>query len=660
MKSLDQFFQSEIVQALGWTILHSIWQGLLIVILLTIALVILRKHSSQIRYLIGYVALLSLALCSLGTFLFSLPSDTLAAPETVLLIEDKAIDLAAIPPAETATPLLVEQSLWQSFVQLLEANLPWITIIWMLGVLLLSLRFLAELAYIQRLKYQPGSRAVDAFQEVVNRLADDMGISRAVALKENFRIDSPMVIGFLKPVILVPIGLLSRLEPAQVESIMAHELAHIKRHDYIFNLLQSLVEILLFFNPATWWISALIRSEREYCCDEMAIAQTGNEVIFVQTLARLEEHRRLPGNMALAFNGRRNAGVLGRIQRIVNSEEPFRVPYKLFWSCLILLGSLGLFAFQTPTLPSQERSHLSQPDTLDEELAITENISSDAFGIEAVSNDTVREKNSQIPLSKQDQQQAIQSSDNITKENSQITSLRSDDRQRLVDGGASFNLENLDTVPKEVRQLKQQMMKLAKEFQQEEMAFQQQIREIKKQKLQFELEIQSAQNRSMKEQFDLEKKSQEIQLSQMLKLKELELEQNLINNKSLEMQYEMQQLEFKMSEGGQENEDELKLKRKEYQQQAIELEKKQRELELNQKRQQVAAEKDMQILQNKQWKLKEEARIAQNDKQLRVMELEQKLQEIQFQNQMIQSERQNKIQLIRMQIEEALQKWQEK
>lgn len=167
MKSLDQFFQSDIVEALGWTIIHSFWQGLLIVVMLTACLIFLRKQSSQHRYLAGYLALTALALCCAGTFFLHYPDGTVSNPvgDEQLYLSNTTQDIpsASIPELMTSTPS--EASFLQPIRQFIEGNLPLVSMIWLLGVMLLSLKFLAELAFIQRLKFQPGQLSNTAYQD---------------------------------------------------------------------------------------------------------------------------------------------------------------------------------------------------------------------------------------------------------------------------------------------------------------------------------------------------------------------------------------------------------------------------------------------------------------------------------------------------------------
>lgn len=623
MRSLDQFFQNDIVNALGWTILHSFWQGLLIVLLLTVGLVLLRGRSSRLRYLAGYIALLALTLSSGYTFCHNLSVRSTGAAAAGIYSPDAVTDMTALPAPDAITAAGSGQGFQEAFLGFLEGNVPLITLVWMLGVLILSLRFLAELAYIQRLKHQPGQLSVGAFQELVNDISRRMGIGKFIELKENIRISSPMVIGFVKPVILVPFGLLTRLEPAQVESILAHELAHIKRYDYIFNLFQSLVEIVLFFNPATWWISSFIRSEREFCCDDMAVEQTGNKLVFVQTLAKLEEYRSRPGNVALAFNGRRDSGVLGRVKRMVNNEEQFRIPYKLFWSCLILLCSLGLFAFQDrpAVAPQTDPVGLDLPGHIEQEDAAIAESEIAAEADAATENEEA-------------------ASPDLPPAGNKGETYRNGDSEIA-----------LDSLPEGVRKLREEMMRLEKSCMEQEMELQKQGREIQTTMMKLRREMQQIENSKMKELFELEKNAQEVEMQRNIQMKELEIEHNAIEGQALELDYKMQELEGKEGQEG------LQKQREELMHQRLGLQKKQRELELSQKRDDLNSEKEIQLLNNKRWELQKEVEISKNNQHLKIMELEGQMQEIEFKNQMLQSEKQNQMQLLERQMQQEVEKW---
>ncbi len=632
MNSLDLFFQNDIVQALGWTILHSFWQGLLIVVLLTISLVLLRKHSSRIRYLVAYVALLALAVCSIGTLIWYLPGTAFGASSyhAEASIEQTAMEVASVLPIETTATVPAKENYWQSFIQFLEGNLHWVTIIWMFGVLILTLRFLAELAYIQRLKYQPGGLSMDSHQDLLNKLSRQMGIQKFIELKENLRIDSPMVIGFIKPVILVPFGLLSQLDTKQVESILTHELAHIRRHDYLFNLFQSLVEILLFFNPATWWIAALIRDEREHSCDEMAIAETGDQLAFVKTLAKLEEYRIRPTSIAMAFNGHKETGVLGRIKRIINTEEQFRVPYKLFWSCLILISSFGLFAFQGQAISSQDVMNPLEKVLPQEEPVLVEETSEETAEMDQQSEEAPKNTTNQV---------------SITKENN-----KEDLGIRTMNGEEVSN--GLDTLTPKLKELRRELMNLKETFQNQEMMMQKQRSDLKQAQLKLEQEIQKMENDQHKKIYEIEKKGQQIQLDRNIKLKEMELQLNAMETEALEFQFKMEKLAAQMNEEG--RSEELKKQMSVLQEKVLDMEKKKRTFQMEQNREGLEIDKELQQLNHQKWQLTEEAKISMNDKRLKMFELEQKMQETQYKSQMLQSDLENKMQRVQQQIEEEM------
>ena len=116
-------------------------------------------------------------------------------------------------------------------------------------------------------------------------------------------VDVPTVVGWLRPAVILPVAALANLSPAQVEAVLAHELAHIRRHDYLVNLFQTLAETLLFYHPAVWWLSARIRTEREHCCDDVAVAVSGDAVGYARALAELEAWRVGTPGMALAATG---------------------------------------------------------------------------------------------------------------------------------------------------------------------------------------------------------------------------------------------------------------------------------------------------------------------------------------------------------------------
>lgn len=179
-------------------------------------------------------------------------------------------------------------------------HLPWIVPFWMAGVLALYARVLGGWMAARRLRKAGARRAPQAWQERLSRLAARLRVSKPVALLESWLVEGPVVIGFLRPVILVPASALTGLAPEQLEALLVHELAHIRRYDYLVNLVQSLVEGLLFYHPAVWWVSGMVRAEREKCCDDAAVVLCGDAPGYAAALAALEQRRWAAGQTALA------------------------------------------------------------------------------------------------------------------------------------------------------------------------------------------------------------------------------------------------------------------------------------------------------------------------------------------------------------------------
>jgi Antirepressor regulating drug resistance, predicted signal transduction N-terminal membrane component len=203
--------------------------------------------------------------------------------------------------------------------QKLAKALPWLVSIWLAGVLVLSLRVLGGWVMAQRLKNWKTTPATIKWQQTVELLARRLKVSRTVRLCESVVAEVPTVVGWLRPVILVPVSAFTGLSPQQIEALLSHELAHIRRHDYLINLLQTAIETLLFYHPAVWWVSKQIRTEREHCCDDLAVATCGNVLTYARALAELEQlrgHKALP-ELAVAADG--GGSLLGRIQRLIGA-----------------------------------------------------------------------------------------------------------------------------------------------------------------------------------------------------------------------------------------------------------------------------------------------------------------------------------------------------
>ncbi|MCU0446826.1 MAG: M48 family metalloprotease [Microscillaceae bacterium] len=358
MNPIQNLLSDHLIQALGWTILHSLWQGAAVAVLLAVVLIVMRRNSSNARYVATISSLAALLLVSVFTFLRYYQASTVGKPqpEGLELVWQVGKQLLQdTPPVKTEN----WQDYFSFFTDYFAQHLPLIVSGWLLGITILMLRFLGGIAYLQRLKHYKTQAVSDFWQGTTNYLARQMKLKKTVSLLESAVVKVPMVIGWLKPVILLPIGTLNGLTARQVEIILAHELAHVYRHDYLVNILQSLVEIALFFNPFVWWISASIREERENCCDDLAIQVTNeDQLAFAQTLVSLEEMRWQSIGLVPAFLGDKGS-LLGRIKRLVQQNTPNSTFSEGFISALLLVFCLTIASFNTPqpTLNQLTSSH---------------------------------------------------------------------------------------------------------------------------------------------------------------------------------------------------------------------------------------------------------------------------------------------------------------
>ncbi len=387
MNLLEALWGSPLIHRFGCGLLHFLWQGLLIAMIVAVALRILRGRSAGARYLTAWTALLVMALSvPITAWLISPPPVTEPAGAAVELrgaglpADFAGADPGAIEPyriqqtrgpamaptpavpvpvaspalassefpddmeAATGDPLAVRASQW------IRPALPWVVCFWIVGTFVLSVWRLSGWMYLRRLCQLGTSPASDAARQMLERLLRRLGINRAVQLLESTLVEVPTVIGWLRPVILLPASILGELPAEQLELILAHELAHIRRHDYLLNLLQAAIETLLFYHPAVWWVSRRIGIEREACCDDLAVAGCGDRLLYARALTRLEELRHEPAGIfpvkvGVAADG---APLPSRIRRVLglpgNDQEGRRTWLGGSVAVLLLIGALVAYA----------------------------------------------------------------------------------------------------------------------------------------------------------------------------------------------------------------------------------------------------------------------------------------------------------------------------
>jgi bla regulator protein blaR1 len=325
-------------QALSSALLNFVWQGVVAAFLLWVALILLRKRSANARYA---------ACCAALALLVLLPAITAAllysGPAQVLPAQAPGLYVAATGAAQPAAARI---SQWQ-WISMLRA---WALPFWSMGVLLFSVRLVWGCRQVSLMRGR-GGPADEGLLLLVAALAKRFGLTRRIRVLIAGDGASPSVVGWLRPVVMVPSAALLGLTAEQLESVLAHELAHIRRHDYLVNLLQVLAETLLFYHPAVWWVSASMRRERELCCDDLAVRCCGDAVCYARALTKLERLRVAPPAMAMGSN---SGSMLYRIQRVLGGGATEYAPSKLPGILALAMG-LACFGFNIHWAHGQEK-----------------------------------------------------------------------------------------------------------------------------------------------------------------------------------------------------------------------------------------------------------------------------------------------------------------
>jgi beta-lactamase regulating signal transducer with metallopeptidase domain len=305
------------LQAVAWTLIHFCWQAAAVATIYRLVSAAVARRSSQTRYLVALAALLLMVVSAGATFAWELRDGSSSSPAfaTAGANLQAAISTPGFPVTMAPGFVSASTDLHPSSVDNL---LPWIDGLWVLGVVVLSARSFGGWWLIKRLRASATSQAPAAVRESFQRICSAMGLSRPVLLRVSSAIAGPMTVGAFRALVLLPITAATSLSAEELEVVLAHELAHVRRADFLWNLMQTLAETLFFFHPAVWWISARIRHERELCCDDLALEICPDPIVYAHALYRLEEHRSREWRLAMALDGHQSPQTLRmRISRIL-------------------------------------------------------------------------------------------------------------------------------------------------------------------------------------------------------------------------------------------------------------------------------------------------------------------------------------------------------
>lgn len=329
-----------LLRSTGWALLHSLWQGALLALLAAVALRLARRRSAELRYAIAFVTLGLLVLAFAGTLVWiSAGGDPLSTADPVLI-----------------APMGEGGGLGGWMARLHATLAPWISWLFLAWILGFSLR-LVQMGHAVAWLYGPclGSLQPPPAEWLARfeALRARARVRIPVRLGLSGRVDSLVVLGWLKPVVLVPAAALLTLPPEALEALLAHELAHVRRRDFLANLVQTFAEALLFYHPAVWWLSRRIRQEREHCCDDAAVLACGDPILYASALLGLEELRSHPNlipDLAPAASGGK---LMSRIQRILRPRfTPTPIaPLAALLPALLLAVGLGFSTLSATDAP---------------------------------------------------------------------------------------------------------------------------------------------------------------------------------------------------------------------------------------------------------------------------------------------------------------------
>ena len=327
------------VEPLGWTLLHSIWQTAVMTVATWLALRRYGVHlRPQARYALCCAALgLSVAVPVLTFASFIISSDRGPMVNPVWAIAPVAGLITTTSPSSLAQGAMVV--------------LPWVVLGWMIGVLARALWITSAWLAVRRLVRSATRPADGSWVQILEKLQRRLCVDRHVGLRLSGLVDVPCVIGWLRPIILLPPAACLGLNPQQLEAVLAHELAHIKRHDFLVNSLQRIAEALLFYHPGAWWISRQIRIEREHCCDDAAVSVCPDVVAYARALTTLEMSRDA-SQALLAVTG---GDLVGRIRRLLGGRENPVSGFPPVPAVTLVLIAVGVYAFAAPAFRASAR-----------------------------------------------------------------------------------------------------------------------------------------------------------------------------------------------------------------------------------------------------------------------------------------------------------------
>jgi beta-lactamase regulating signal transducer with metallopeptidase domain len=304
-------FDNPVVLKVGWALLHFLWQGVLIALALKGALMLVEQRSCRLRYTLALACLFLMA--ALPVFLLCKPQRSNSdIPTTYETVQFETAPLTGSTSA--SIPIPGKPDFRARFVGFATPLVPWIALFWLPGMTLLLLKTIGGVIQVRVLRQKAITHRKSNETASFHRLAARARIAD-VPILESDLVSTPTVAGWFRPVVLLPKGALGKIDRRMLDALVAHEFAHIRRHDSVMNLIQTVIEDLLFFHPAMWWVTESVRAEREACCDDDAVAICGDTLVYVHALSKAEQFRSSIPLIALS-----SSPLLHRIRRLTEMK----------------------------------------------------------------------------------------------------------------------------------------------------------------------------------------------------------------------------------------------------------------------------------------------------------------------------------------------------
>ncbi len=301
-----------VIYSTGMALLHSLWQIVIIYLVMRMLLKLFRNASSLLRYRISLGAMVTVLLMGLITFGIYYYNEKESVEYITGIIADIRQRGYSFNEILNSTTTEVQKGAARNY-------LPYLVFLYFGGVIFMSLRLIFSILYLRKYKTRGLKKPDLNLQNCFSGLLKRFYIKRNARLVESFLVKTPMVIGYLKPMVVVPVGIFTQLPFNQIEAILAHELAHIKRNDFLINIIQSVVELLFFYHPVIYQISKHIREERENCCDDIALSHCSDSSQYVKALAQIEGILPVSPRQAVAFVKQKH-NLFNRMKRILNPK----------------------------------------------------------------------------------------------------------------------------------------------------------------------------------------------------------------------------------------------------------------------------------------------------------------------------------------------------